>query len=304
MGQAVFGAVFVGGVTSIPGITTSVIAAVDGFPRLAVSNAVGGIAAQTVFLVLADVAHRRANLEHDAASLPNLILGASLVALLSLAIAAAAGPELSVGAVHPASLLLVLGYLAAVRLAAEARDAPKWSPKHQPTPQRQLIRSRSRAQERTLAMLWASFAGQAAVVGGCGFLVARVGEALAVTSGVAESLVGGYLTALVTSLPELVTVVTAVRRGALELAVADILGGNSFDVLFIASADIAWRDGSIYHAMAGPQVLLLAVSILMTAVLLAGLLRREEHGIGNIGSESVLVLAIYVIGGLAIWSVV
>lgn len=38
----------------------------------------------------------------------------------------------------------------------------------------------------------------------------------------------------------------AVRRGALTLAVGDILGGNCFDVLFISGSDVAYREGSIY----------------------------------------------------------
>ncbi|NIQ53654.1 MAG: sodium:calcium antiporter, partial [Gemmatimonadetes bacterium] len=38
----------------------------------------------------------------------------------------------------------------------------------------------------------------------------------------------------------------AVRQGALTLAVSDIVGGNFFDVLFVAAADLAFLQGSIY----------------------------------------------------------
>ena len=55
MGEAVMGGLFLGAVTSLPGITTSVTAALDGNGELALSNAVGGIAAQTVFLAVADL---------------------------------------------------------------------------------------------------------------------------------------------------------------------------------------------------------------------------------------------------------
>ncbi|MEO1185501.1 MAG: hypothetical protein AAFX46_12785, partial [Cyanobacteria bacterium J06636_27] len=53
-GEAVVGAVFLGGSTSLSGIVTSVTAAYGGHAELAVSNAVGGIAAQTAFLAIAD----------------------------------------------------------------------------------------------------------------------------------------------------------------------------------------------------------------------------------------------------------
>ena len=63
------------------------------------------------------------------------------------------------------------------------------------------------------------------------------------------SLVGGLFTSVVTSLPELVTVLAAVRVGALTLAVGDIVGGNTFDVLFLAAADLAYTEGSLYAAI-------------------------------------------------------
>jgi len=111
--------------------------------------------------------------------------------------------------------------------------------------------------------------------------------------------VGELFTAISTSLPELVTSIAAVRQGALTLAVGDIIGGNSFDVLFIAFADMAYRQGSIYHALTQSQSFIIALTILMTGILLLGLLRREKHGIGNIGFESFSILLLY-IGGFSL----
>jgi cation:H+ antiporter len=62
---------------------------------------------------------------------------------------------------------------------------------------------------------------------------------------------------------------------------------------------ISYRHGSIYHALATRQVFVVALTILMTGILLLGLLRREKHGIGNIGFESVLVLILY-FGGFSL----
>jgi len=83
LGEAVVGAIFLGA-TSLSGIVTSVTAAGDGRAELAVSNAVGGNAAQTVFPAVADAAYRRANLDHAAASPANLAQGALLVTLLAV----------------------------------------------------------------------------------------------------------------------------------------------------------------------------------------------------------------------------
>jgi cation:H+ antiporter len=105
--------------------------------------------------------------------------------------------------------------------------------------------------------------------------------------------------ALATSLPELVTAVAAVRRGALNLAVGDVIGGNAFEVLFLGAADVVWRPGSIYHEFTAENRFTAVLAILMTGVLLLGMLRRERHGIAGIGFESALVLLLY-LGGVAL----
>ncbi len=125
-------------------------------------------------------------------------------------------------------------------------------------------------------------------------MVARTEINITEQTDLTATFVGGVLTAVVTSLPELVTSVAAVRRGALTLAVGGIIGGNAFDTIFIAFSDIAYRDGSIYHAISDWQVYLISLTILMTGILLLGLLRREKRGIANIGFESFLVIVLYV----------
>jgi cation:H+ antiporter len=81
----------------------------------------------------------------------------------------------------------------------------------------------------------------------------------------------------------------------LQLAVGGIIGGNAYDVLFLALSDVAYRDGSLYHAFAADHVLLIALSILMTAILALGMLKRDRFGPARIGFESVLVLVLYLV---------
>jgi len=132
-----------------------------------------------------------------------------------------------------------------------------------------------------------------------GYVTAASGVVIAEKTGISQSVVGAYFTAVSTSIPELVTTIAAVRRGALTLAVGGIVGGNMFDTLFIASSDIAYREGSLYHAVSDMPYFLTALSILMTGVLLLGMLRRERRGIANIGFESALIFVLY-LGGTAV----
>ena len=71
-----------GSSTSLSGIVTTINAASQSYVELAISNAVGGIAAQTAFLAIANIFYRKANLEHAAASIANIIQGTLLLKLL------------------------------------------------------------------------------------------------------------------------------------------------------------------------------------------------------------------------------
>lgn len=295
-GEAVFGAIFLGGSTSLPGIVASVTAAWGGHPELAVSNAVGGIAAQTVFLSIADLFYRQANLEHAAASPANLMQGTLLITLLSLPFLAMSSTPIDIWGIHPASFLLIAAYIFGMRLVSQAKTAPMWAAKRTDESRFDEPEEEGANSDSGNGFLWMRFCLFAALLAVAGYVVAESGVAIASSSGLSETIVGSLFTAISTSLPELITSVAAVRSGALTLAVSDIIGGNTFDVLFLAFSDFAYRGGSIYHTISQRQIFIISLTILLTGILLLGLLRREKRGIGNIGFESFLILIFY-LGG-------
>ncbi len=299
LGEALVGALFIGASTSLSGITTSVTAASAGHAELAVSNGLGGIAAQTTFLALADIAYRRANLEHAAASAENLFMAAFVMVLLSLHALALSLPTASFLAVHPATLAIVIVYVFGVRLLAQTHDMPMWLPRKTADTRAESTDGHTLKRHRQLWQLWLRFAGYAAIVALAGWALAQLAIPLGDKTGLSHGVVGGLFTAVSTSIPELVVAITAVRMGALNLAVGDIIGGNAFDTLFIAASDIAYRDGPIYASISSTEQFWLANSMLMTGVLLMGLIYRERRGPANIGLESVLLLVLY-FGGVAI----
>ncbi len=296
LGQAILGAVFLGIITSLAGTITSVTSAWEGAVELAFGNAIGGIAAQTTFLVIADMLYRNANLEHAAASEENLMQGVLLVVMLSLPMLAMAGPGITVWSVDILSFVILAAYLFGLRLLRQSHNTPMWSPKktsetraEQPSPPSANMASAGLG-------LWIPFLLLAVMVAVSGWLIAETGIAITRHTGLSQTLFGTIFTAVVTSIPELVIAITAVRRGALALALGDIIGGNTFDVLFLVLSDMAYRPGSIYLAVSDTLAFWMALNILLTGILLLGLLRRERHGLGNIGFEGVLVLLSYAIG--------
>ena len=293
-GEALVGSVLLGAGTSIAGIVTSASTAASGAPDLAVSNAMGGIAAQTMFLAVADVAYRKVNLEHAAASPVNLGQSTVLIVLMILPIMAWVSPPFAILGVNPLTPVLVMVYLVGLHNAHRIKQRPMWLPRK--TDATRDDDDDECDDRRPLALLFAIFGSMVAVVGLCGYVVGTAGLELSGRLGISQGVVGALGTAIVTSLPELVTTIAAVRKGALQLAVGGIIGGNMFDALFIATSDVAYREGSIYNAMSERSVFWISLSILMTGILLLGLLRRERQGPGGIGWESVLLIGLW-LGG-------
>ena len=225
MGEALAGAILLGATTSLPGIVTTAVAAAEAAAPLAVSNALGGIAAQTMFLALADLRYPRANLEHAAASLPNLLQSLFLVCLLALVMLAATGPDVTVGLGAPGHLRPAGGV--PVRPGAHplgGRVTHVAAGEHRGRPASTSPR-RAGATSRSPGCGWASPPRRRGWPW-AGWVVGRAGVSLAAETPLSGTVVGGLLTSVVTSLPELVTALAAVRIGALTLAVGDIIGGQ------------------------------------------------------------------------------
>ena len=299
LGEAFVGAVLLGASTSLPDIITTVTPAVRGLPDLAVSNALGGVLAQTVFLAVADLAHRRANLEHAAASLVNIVQASLLIALLGGLLVLFTGPQVHIWGIHPGSVLLVGAYVYGLRLVSESAEAPMWRAVQTDATQPDIPDEPTSTAKA--GPLWWRVAGFAVVLAAAGFALAIGGESLVVVAGLQEATVGVFITGAGTSLAELVVAVSAVRAGALTLAVANVIGGNVFDTLLVAAADVAYRPGSVYGAVGDGPLLIASLGLVATSILVLGLLRRERHGVGNIGAESAVVIALYVFALIALW---
>ena len=287
LGEAIAGAVFLGAVTSLPGIVTTATGALQGDAAFALANPIGGIALQTVWLAIADLLYRRANLEHAAASLENLFQAVVLIALLSLPVIAFATPELMIGWIHPVTLLIPVFYVYGLHLQRRMHEAPMWRP----------IRTRETrndadetASSGPLSRLWLTFAALGLVVGVTGWVIGQAGLGVIGATGWPSGVTGFPLTAAVTSLPELIVLISAIRIGALTLGVANIIGGNVFDVLTLTVADAFFLDGTIYAAAGPESLVLLGGTLLITTVLAAGLLIRDRRGIGF---EGIGIPAIY-----------
>ena len=292
LGEAMFGVLFLAGVTSLPDFAATLSAAVDSRPDLAMSNVMGSMAVNLVFLGVADIFYRKANLEHAAASPVNLVLAGLLIVLLTLPLIAVFTPSVTLWNIHPITPVIVLAYLFGLHLVNRAQVQPMWFPKQ--TFQTVTDKAEKHPHKK-INHVWFGFISMAILTAVSGWFLMESAKTIADQTGMSDTIVGGLFTALATSTPELVTTIAAIRIGALTLAVSNIFGTNCFNMLVIATADTGYSEGSIYHDMAPVQMAWGLVSILMTAILILGMVRRQTYGIGRIGFESALILGVYAI---------
>ncbi len=292
MGEIVAGALFVGAATSLPGAITSMTTAAQDAPGLAIGNALGGLTAQTAFIAVADLFYRRANLEHAAASATGLAQGVLLVALLSMPLIAAAEPPVTIWGIHPVSFLIPLAYAFGLRLLSRIQNDPMWKPVQTDETREEISEPEQGSDAASDRSLWLRFLFYAGITAVSGYFIGEASIGIVNKTALSESAVGTIFAAIANSLPELVTAIAAVRIGAVSLAVGDVIGGNAFEVMFLSAADVFYT-GSIYAEMSEQDRTTGLIAMLMTAVLLLGMIRRQKFGPGNIGFESALVLLLY-----------
>jgi cation:H+ antiporter len=107
-------------------------------------------------------------------------------------------------------------------------------------------------------------------------------------------LFGATVLAAATSLPEVSTGLTSVRKEDFQLAVSDIFGGNAFlPVLFLLATLLSGK--AVLPQAQETDIYLTAVGILLTAVYVTGLLFRPTRRVARMGIDSLVVMILYAV---------
>lgn len=128
--------------------------------------------------------------------------------------------------------------------------------------------------EITLKSAIVRYLAAAAVVVAAGAWLPFVGADLADAMGWKTTFVGSLFVAAATSLPELVVTIAAVRIGALNMAIANLLGSNLFNMLVLAIDDIFYVKGPLLWDVSPAHALSAASAVIMAGLVIVSLLYR------------------------------
>lgn len=306
LSAALGGLILLAVATNLPEIAITVSAALQHRLDLAIGNILGGIALQTVVLAALDAfgLGRRVSLSRESRSLTLVLEGGLVVAVLMVVLMGAELPKTAVwGRLEPGSLLVVLVWGAGLWLIGKSRLS--WQPTDKaldapPTVQKAVRRQKQHNVGVTTTRAALTFVFAALVTLGAGWVLALSGDAVAQHLHLSGVLFGATVLAVVTSLPELSTGLSAVRMGSIELAVSDIFGGNAFlPTLFLVASLLSGQP--VLPQLQPSDVYLTALGALLTTVYIFGLVTRRQRQWGRMGPDSWTVIGFYLIGLVGLW---
>ena len=297
LGRLLVGSVLLAAATSLPELSVDVAAVRRGMADLATGDLLGSSLVNLLILAVLDLVQRsgRKMLSREAAS-------HALSATLSIVLTALVGAAVVTAGRLPAAAWLDIGGWSWAILGA-------WLLGTRMLFIDQRISARAAIEAGAVVRATApGYRGGGAAVGAfvvaaavlliAGPRLAEVADALAERSGLGRTFVGTTLVALTTSLPELIAAITAVRMGAIDLAVGNTFGSNAFNMVLFVPLDLI-HEGSLFAVVSATHVVTALAVIVATAVAMLGQLYHARRRLPLCEPDAVLVLLV-VVGALAI----
>ena len=229
----------------------------------------------------------------SAGSVLGTIFGGLVLLATIVAVSVLAGEKLSglaLGWVGISSIALLIVYLVGIRQLFRAENSDQPSPEASP-PQYKEIPARK---------IYLRFALAAAAIIGTGIWISFIGDEIAETYSWSASFVGSSFLAVSTSLPELVVAIAALRLGAIDMAVADILGANMLDIAYIFIIDLFSTTGPVLSLISNSHLITTGVVGAMNLLVILGLRFRQKRKV-FISWYALALIGLYIFGAYALF---
>lgn len=115
-------------------------------------------------------------------------------------------------------------------------------------------------------------------------------------TGLGKSFMGTFFVAMTTTLPEFVVSFAAIRIGAPDLAIGNLLGSNMFNIAILGVDDLLYTKGPLLSSISNSHAITGIMAILMTAIVLISITYRHEKKAIRFGWDSLAMLAFGALG--------
>lgn len=297
LGGSWIGLVLIATVTSLPELASGLSAVtLVGMPDLAVGNVLGACVLNLSILALLDILHRDQSIYGVVSSSHILaaVFGLLMIGLVGFAILSAGESAIRfkwhIGFSTP---LLMAGYFMAIRSVyrfecSHVAEFTEAEPDRYP--------------HLSLGSIVVRYALASAAVIAAGTWLPFVGASIARQMNWSEGFVGTLFIALVTTLPELVVTLSALRIGAVDMAVGNLVGSNLFNLLVLAVDDLFYLPGSLLASASSAHAVTAFALVMMSSVVIISLFYRPKSRLfGIAGWSSFLLIAIALANGYLVY---
>jgi len=303
LGEDIGGIILLAIAGSLPELAITVSAAAGGNLPLAAGNLIGGIAVQTMVLVLCDVVAGERPLSYLVGRLTPVLEGLLVVLVVSGVLMGSLLKEsTTIGfGISPASVAIVVVWIVGIYVINRTRSSSPWRVEMPGSrPGRRHHREPHEVEQhpyagRTTRTVGLIFGGACLVTLVAGVFLEVAGNTLANRAGINGVIFGATILATATALPEISSGIAAVRLGDNALAIGDIFGGNAFQVCLFVVADVI--AGKAVLPSAGRENSWLAsLGVALTAIYAIGVIGRPYRTFARLGPDSLLAIAVFGLG--------
>lgn len=288
LGRSWIGVVLLAATTSLPELFTGFGAtALADLPDIAVGDVLGSCMFNLLILSLMDAIQpeRISARTHQGHT---LAIGCGVVLVSVAGLGMAGGTHWpAVGWIGMYSLLLIGLYFVAARVLFVFEQRRVSTDEAEPVVD-------PRDAHLTLADASRRYAVAALFVVAGALYLPSLGGALAAETGLGEALVGSVLVAATTSLPEIVVSVAAVRMGALDLGIGNVLGSNLFNLLVLGLDDVFYAQGPLLDVVDDSHLVAVFAVVLMNALFLIGVTQQVMTKRFRVAWDTGAMAAVYV----------
>lgn len=285
------GLILLASITSLPELAVGISSVtVANAPEIAVGAVFGACVFNLGMLVVLDFAVRGESVYRRArqAHILSAGFGIMLIGFAGLMIMVGGlGISPTFGHIGATSVVIVLLYIIATRAIynyeAKIRESAAQEAARAPT-----------AVSLSEAQMWVAGAAVAILIGG--FLLPVSAANIADKMAIGQGFVGTVFVAAATTLPELAVSMAALRQGSVNMAIANLLGSNLFNILILAVEDSLYFDGPLLDSVSPIHASTALAAVVMSGVVIIGLLYRPETRLfRTVGWISIALFTIYIL---------
>jgi cation:H+ antiporter len=299
LGRVWVGIVLLATVTSLPEIATGISSvAIVKNPDLAIGDLFGASLINLAIIAIIDVLYTKGPVLH--------LLGTGIVlsTILSMLLIAAAATSIFLansifnpgifGLIGGTSFILLCLYLISQYIIFLFRSRQPSSAEEENSQDYSSI-----SLKRTIL----SFSFSAIAIAGAGIWLGFIGDQIVDSTGLEASFVGTLFLAISTTAPEMVVSISAARLGALEMAVANVVGSNLFNIgVIVFLNDLFWGEGPILQYVSTGHILTALFALMMSSIVIIGIIFRPRLWMKIwVGADTAFIAILYIAALAAIY---